>query len=158
MNRFHLFLCTIGLLLVSAASTAFACTSVDGKPDPVCTPGVADPRVTQANIHQTICVPGYTRSVRPPVAYTNALKRRQMIEYALPGTTKDYQEDHLLALELGGAPSDPRNLWPAAWAGSNNVREKDRISGVLHRLVCRGAMPLAEAQRRMLTDWRLALP
>jgi len=27
-------------------------------PDPECTPGVADAGVAQANIHQTICVPG----------------------------------------------------------------------------------------------------
>jgi len=33
-------------------------------PDPECTPGVADANITQANIHQTICVPGYSSKIR----------------------------------------------------------------------------------------------
>ena len=44
--------------------------------DPVRTPGVLNPNVTQATIGSTICVPGWTRTVRPPVEYTNALKAK----------------------------------------------------------------------------------
>src|SRR5664279_936918 len=43
-------------------------------PDSSCTPGAMDPKVTQDNIDQTICVSGYTKTVRPPVSYTNSLK------------------------------------------------------------------------------------
>jgi hypothetical protein len=53
--------------------------------DPVRTPGVLNPEVTQATIGSTICVRGWTRTVRPPTEYTNELKRRQMREYALTG-------------------------------------------------------------------------
>jgi len=35
-------------------------------PDPETTPGVINPEVTQANIQQTICVKGWTRTLRPP--------------------------------------------------------------------------------------------
>ena len=35
-------------------------------PDPVDTPGAINPKVTQDNIHQTICVQGWTKTVRPP--------------------------------------------------------------------------------------------
>ena len=42
------------------------------------TPGAIDPVVTQKNIGSTICVVGYTKTVRPPVSYTNALKFKQL--------------------------------------------------------------------------------
>jgi len=50
-------------------------------PDPECTPAVADAGVTQANIHQTICVPGYSKKIRgkyAPKYYTDALKKIQI--------------------------------------------------------------------------------
>src|SRR5262245_60365030 len=50
-------------------------------PDPACTPGATDPRVTQANIQVTICRSGYTRTVRPPTSYTEPLKRELMQRY-----------------------------------------------------------------------------
>src|SRR6185437_10688071 len=80
--------------------------------DPVRTPGVLNPGVTQANIRSTICRHGWTATIRPPVDYTNALKRRQMRQYGETGSLSDFQEDHLISLELGGNPTDPRNLWP----------------------------------------------
>ncbi len=46
-------------------------------PDGTCTPGAIDPAVTQANLRETICKPGYTKTVRPPVNETNAAKRGQ---------------------------------------------------------------------------------
>ena len=76
------------------------------------TPGVVNPDVTQATIGETICVRGWTRTVRPPTDYTNGLKVRQMREYGVGGSPSGYQEDHLISLELGGHPTDPRNLWP----------------------------------------------
>src|SRR5260370_21279560 len=48
-------------------------------PDPTLTPGVTNPDITQASIHQTICNPQWsTKSIRPPVAYTNTLKAKQL--------------------------------------------------------------------------------
>lgn len=47
-----------------------------GNPPAALVPGAVNPAVTQANIQRTICVPGWTRTVRPPVPYTNALKIR----------------------------------------------------------------------------------
>src|SRR6185437_12780780 len=35
-------------------------------PDASITPGAIDPRVSQGNVQQTICVSGYTARVRPP--------------------------------------------------------------------------------------------
>ena len=111
--------------------------------DPVRTPGVLNPDVTQATIKLTICVPGWTRTVRPPVEYTNALKVRQMRAYAETGSRSDYQEDHLISLELGGNPTDPRNLWPEPYPRAAQV---DQIENDLNARVCSGALTLAEAQ------------
>jgi hypothetical protein len=109
------------------------------------TPGVVNPDVTQATIRTTICRRGWTRTVRPPVSYTNALKSRQLREYGLRGPPSAFQEDHLISLELGGNPSDPRNLWPEPYPRAAKV---DRIENELNRQVCAGELTLAEAQRR----------
>jgi len=44
--------------------------------DPVRTPGVLNPDVTQGNIRSTVCKSGWTTTIRPPVSYTNALKAK----------------------------------------------------------------------------------
>ena len=109
------------------------------------TPGVLNPEVTQATIGSTICVRGWTKTVRPPTSYTNELKRRQIPQYGLTGTLADFQEDHLISLELGGDPTDPHNLWPEP---IKRATEVDRIENELNQKVCEGSLSLAEAQRR----------
>jgi hypothetical protein len=130
------------------------------EPDPVLTPGAADPTVTQANIHTTICVAGYTATVRPPSSYTTPLKRRQIALYGDSDTNlADYEEDHLIPLEVGGAPRDPANLWPepydavAADGTPAGARVKDRFENWLHDQVCSGAMLLVAAQQQIAGDW-----
>jgi hypothetical protein len=112
---------------------------------PTLTPGVLNPDVTQATIGQTICVSGWTRTVRPPSDYTSRLKLEQMRQYGETGDPSGYQEDHLISLELGGSPTDPRNLWPEPNPRATDV---DRIENELNRKVCTGELTLAEAQRR----------
>jgi hypothetical protein len=109
------------------------------------TPGVLNPDVTQATIGQTICVRGWTRTIRPPTDYTNELKRKQLAEYGLHGSLSAYQEDHLISLELGGNPTDPRNLWPEPYPRASDV---DQIENQLNEAVCSGHMSLADARRR----------
>jgi hypothetical protein len=113
--------------------------------DPVRTPGVLNPAVTQANIRTTICRHGWTATIRPPVSYTNALKRRQMRQYGETGSLSDYQEDHLISLELGGNPTDPRNLWPEPYP---RAAEVDKIENELNSDICDGKLTLAQAQQR----------
>jgi len=113
--------------------------------DPMRTPGVLNGDVTQATIASTICVRGWTRTVRPPTEYTNALKLRQMRAYGVRGPASGYQEDHLISLELGGHPTDPRNLWPEPYP---RAAEVDRIENDLNARVCSGELTLAEAQEQ----------
>ena len=109
------------------------------------TPGVVNPDVTQATIASTICRRGWTRTVRPPVSYTNDLKRTGLRQYRLRGPPSRYQEDHLISLELGGHPTDPRNLWPEPYPRAATV---DRAENELNAEVCSGKLSLADAQRR----------
>ena len=111
--------------------------------DPARTPGVLNPDVTQATIAATICRQGWTRTVRPPTSYTDSLKRRQMRAYRLTGPASGFQEDHLISLELGGHPTDPRNLWPEPYPRATRV---DAIENELNAEVCDGSLTLAEAQ------------
>jgi hypothetical protein len=107
------------------------------------TPGVLNPDVTQQTIGTTICVRGYTRSIRPPSEYTSGLKVRQMRVYRLRGSPSHFQEDHLISLELGGHPTDPRNLWPEPYPRAADV---DQIENELNRRVCTRSMTLHDAQ------------
>ena len=125
-------------------------------PNHTLTPGATNPAVTQATIHATICLTGYTKTVRPSSTYTTALKRRQLAAgYTYRGDldTSDYEEDHLISLELGGSPASVKNLWPEPYAATEGARVKDKIENELHDLVCSGRLSLRTAQRLIATNW-----
>jgi hypothetical protein len=144
----------VAAVLAMLGGPAAAQTSL---PDPRLTPGAVVPEVRQETISRTICVRGWTRTVRPPQEYTYALKRQQIAGYG-DQRAGDYEEDHLIPLSLGGAPYDPRNLWPEprypadAW----NADEKDELEAVLNRLVCRHRLPLRDAQAAIASNWEEA--
>lgn len=127
-------------------------------PDPSCTPGAYNPAVTQATIRKTICVSGWTATVRPPASYTNALKVQQIAQYGYSDTNPaDYEEDHFVPLELGGAPRDPRNLWPEPRYGNEPAQSKDTVENRLKKAVCGGQVTLDAARRAIASDWTTAL-
>jgi hypothetical protein len=68
-----------------------------------------------------------------------------MAEYGLAGSPSGYQEDHLISLELGGHPTDPRNLWPEP---RPHAEEVDKVENELNRKVCAGEISLDEGRRR----------
>ena len=123
-------------------------------PDNDRTPGTLNPHVMQANIAETICVPGWTATVRPPSSYTNRLKVMQLRELHLSGKAKDYEEDHVVPLCIGGHPTDHRNLWPQPREGKWAAKFKDQLEASVCRAVCRGAITLEEGQAIFLQpDW-----
>lgn len=128
--------------------------SAPDMPDPATTPGTLNFAVTQDNIATTICRPGWTATVRPPLDYTERVKHQLFAASHLPGTIRDYELDHLVPLELGGAPSDPRNLWLEKWDGQWGAHTKDRLENALHRAVCAGAITLGQAQTAIVFDWK----
>ncbi len=116
-------------------------------PDPACTPGAVFPDATR----ERICARGYAGSVRH---VTQSVKRRVFRMYGeAPRGPGSYEVDHLVSLELGGS-NDVANLWPEPADPRPGFHEKDEVENWLHRQVCSGAMPLAEAQRRIAGDWR----
>ena len=102
----------------------------------------------------TICRTGYTKSIRPPASITQIEKRENAAAYGYTGSLKDVEYDHLVPLEVGGDPNDPRNLWIEPGASPN---PKDGVESGLHELVCEGRVPLAAAQEAIATDWTTAL-
>ena len=131
-----------------------------GLPDRTLTPGATNPAVTQATIGRTICVTGWTLTVRPSSRYTRTLEIKHLAVYGFSDRNlAHYEEDHLIPLELGGAPADPANLWPEPYHlrvvdGTDlGAYAKDRLETYLKKAVCDGHIPLAAAQARMRGNW-----
>ena len=150
----------------SGSSAPSAGTLAAGDPNPALTPGAINPDVTQANIATTICKSGFTATIRPPASYTTALKKSQLADPRYGDTadqkTADYEEDHLISLELGGAPKDALNLWPEPYTASYTyngqkidvgARSKDKYENYLNAMVCNAKMTLVAAQKSIASDW-----
>ena len=135
---------------IAAATPSTACQARGPLPDPACTPGSLNPAVTPATINQTICVSGYTTTIRPPVSESNRLKRVAATAYGVTDSLSNYEGDHLIALELGGAPDDIANFWDEPHATSF---AKDELENQLRSDVCAGRAPLTQAQHAIATDW-----
>lgn len=127
-------------------------------PDASCDPGAVNLHVQQSNIHKTICVSGYTKTIRPPVAYTEPLKRKEVVAYgnSFGQSLRNYEYDHLIPLELGGDPKNVKNLWPEPIKvpGGHGAFGKDAVENKLHKQVCDGTMTLKRARYIMRHDWR----
>lgn len=125
-------------------------------PDAKLTPGAVNPAVRQSTIYATICVSGYTSTIRPPSSYTTGLKIQQLnagYNFHDDTHTGDYEEDHLISLELGGSPRSAKNLWPEPYNAREGARVKDEIENKLHSLVCDRAISLRTAQRAIARNW-----
>jgi hypothetical protein len=151
---------SLAVLLLTGILTGCAVSAATQSGDlpPAFAPGATNPAVTQANLGQTVCVPGWTATVRPPVSYTSALKRRQMATLG-EADPSAYEEDHRTPLSSGGAPMEPRNLYPELWSGPHGAHAKDTIElQVLHDL-CSGRTTLTQAQAFWMGDfWTTTVP
>jgi len=134
------------IALLSSALLLAPAAAQDHQRAPVS--GMVDPHVTQATIHATICQRGYTATVRPPREVTDAIKRR--LVNGLPGSSQDYELDHLIPLGLGGHPTSSNNLWLQNWPEAA-IKDRDELR--LHRAVCAGRMTLEQAQHEMRATW-----
>jgi len=118
------------------------------------TPGAIDPSITQANVLSTVCVKGYTKTVRPPAYVTNKLKKEQIVLYGYIDTNPThYEEDHLIPLSIGGNPDSPLNLWPQPRISEWSAEKKDVLELRLQKLVCSGQLNLEEARSAIAHDW-----
>ena len=113
-----------------------------------------NPDVTQETINQTICVRGWTKTVRPVVDYTNSIKRELMQKRGIPPEAESsIRLDHKIPLALGGSPAALPNL---QLEEADESRQKDRVEVCLSRSVCKGKVSLSEAQLAIWNNWRSA--
>lgn len=134
-------------------------------PDPATTPGVLNPAVTQANIKSTICVPGWTKTVRPAASFTDKLRSAMTPPGHKPS---DGEGDHRLPIEDGGMPGpqprdDPaqialfqKTFWWEVYADRYGARVKDRVETAIHREICSGRITLDQGQSALLGNWLMA--
>jgi hypothetical protein len=141
-------------------------------------PGLDNPAVTQDTLDATICNhKKYDRNgnvvahggftwihwQRPPTSYTNAIKKRLMVELNLPGNMSDYELDHETPIEAGGDPGgDPERaklaLWMQPYAGVYGARRKDRVETFIAEHMCPSksgpaTITLDEGRTALKTDW-----
>ena len=109
--------------------------------------GALNPVVTSATLARTICHAGWTATIRPSVSYTAPLKRRLAMQVGISvQSLKYYELDHIVPLEVGGAPRDLVNLWLQPWNGPAGAHAKDRVENQVHRDICTGRITLAQGQ------------
>lgn len=112
-------------------------------------------QVTQLTIDSTICVAGWSATVRPPTSYTNRVKRRLMAQAGLPWSARaDYELDHGVPIVLGGHPRSVHNLHLQPWHGPDGAYAKDAVERRVRAMVCSGQLDLLRAQLCMADDWR----
>lgn len=152
-------LALVAIALAACASTSPSDTPAQPGNDSCHVSGVTycalNPAVTDTTIDQTICVAGWTSTIRPPESYTGTLKRQQLAQEGLPGGLSAYEEDHRMPLDLGGAPSDPLNLSPESPASPN---PKDGDESLLKTEVCNGQLTLEQAREQIVAKWLAPYP
>jgi hypothetical protein len=110
--------------------------------------------VTEETIRQTICVPGYTKAIRPSSSYTNGVKQKLLREAGLDESRmSDYELDHIVPLALGGHPRKLTNLALQPWVGEHGAWRKDSLEIRLRNMVCQGEVTLNDAQVCIAEDW-----
>jgi len=110
------------------------------------TPGVVNPKVTQA----ISCTTKWGKDRRH---VTETMKRNVAKAYHVPWAQRArFEFDHLISRELGGA-DDERNLWPQPKFGARTAGQKDVLENKLHRMVCSGELTLGAAQEAIRADW-----
>ena len=150
--RFQLFILAASIALLGACPPSPLRSR--RRPSP---PRPPNPDVTPETIDTTICVPGYTASVRPSTTYTNGVKAKLLRESAQPLVdAKLYELDHVIPLGLGGHPRNLRNLTLEVWEGEGGAKKKDRLESRLQRLVCGRYVGLRDAQAQIYGAWRAA--
>lgn len=140
-------------LLLALLSISLSTVAGD-LPDKKLTPGLINSEVSQANISSTICIKGFTKTIRPPAYFTNRLKKLQISQYGYQDINPShYEEDHLIPLSIGGHPSDQLNLWPQPRISEWNADKKDILEFRLLKLVCTGELGLDQARKEISEDW-----
>ena len=134
------------------------CKIVHGLPDPGCTPGAIDTKVTLGELcaRRTEDVRTNSKRLDREVFESYGVSRHDGVER---------ENDHLISLCLGGNDGDIANHFPQAYEDEAKLKAgqlrdqdlgahaKDRVEMWLCRCVCKKGYPLEVAQRRIATNW-----
>ena len=113
-----------------------------------------NPNVTELSLAKTVCVVGYTATIRPATSYSNGVKAKLLQEAGLDAShMDDYELDHIVPLGVGGHPRKLSNLVLQPWRGPNSATKKDGLERRLQHMVCDGQIALADAQFCIAEDW-----
>src|SRR5437667_5802068 len=98
VTRYHTMNDRIGVFVLAVLAACWNVTSLAGElPDRKLTPGTANAAISEEQYRAQCHTKGWTRLYRPPVSFTNSLKKLQMKEYGYPlADLHDYEEDHLV--------------------------------------------------------------
>jgi hypothetical protein len=136
---------TAGLLAARLLHGAVA------RPDPKLTPGAVAITDLTTVCHSNKRIPGQFMALNPMISVSN--RQAAFAEYNIAsGNERHYGLDFLIPLQLGGA-NVRANIWPASASHGVGFHEKQVLNIRIHELVCEGAMPLAQAQKGIATDW-----
>jgi len=144
---------TTGPDLAGVSLPSFVMPEIKGKvsrPNPHLTPG----SVVNTSTEAVCATTSHSRSNRVGIPWTSAQK-----VYAEYGDQKSRAQhkiklNFLVPLDLGGG-TDVSNIWPAALRGTG-FYQKVETDAVLHNLVCRRSLSLAQAQHAEEVDWYAA--
>ncbi len=144
--------------VICAATLLASCSTLPPPGPAVIVPvEVLNPDVRPETIDQTICVPGYTASVRPATSYTNGVKLKLLRESGSDAANASkYELDHVIPLAVGAHPRNIKNLMLQPWDGQDGAKKKDRLERRLQQLVCSTLLGLRDAQAAIWTDWQAA--
>jgi len=115
-----------------------------GVPDPSLTPGTIASADT-ANVCASDGRPGsaYSRANR---SMNEDARKADFARYGVPWADhREYENDHLVSLCLGGADA-AGNRWPEPRFGSWSAYDKDRLESYACHEVCTGRLDLGTAQ------------
>ena len=154
-------LALLAVFSFGAASAVFAAPTDAAAPDLLGSvdqpPDVLNADVRQSTISSTICVAGYTASIRPSSSFTQSVKFKLMQAQSIPRSeASGYELDHRIPLALGGHPRALANLMLQPWEGERGAKKKDRLERALQRMVCNGTLALDQAREAIFSDWEAA--
>jgi hypothetical protein len=140
---------SLGYLL---ATVLAGCSTASVAPTPLYPHGAVNPSITQANIAQTICISGWTATVRPAVSYTNQVKHNLLQEKGLPDSDAGkFELDHYIPLALGGDPRSIDNLWLQPWGRRARSKEEGSLGAKVASFGMRGIADTGTGTRGNIT-------
>jgi hypothetical protein len=121
------------------------------RPNLKLTPGAVGVTDLSAVCHAGKRISNQFMPLNPMISPVN--RQAVFAEYGIAAANiRHYGLDFLVPLQLGGA-NVRANIWPASTSHGVGFHEKEVLNIRIHELVCQGAMPLAVAQKQIITDW-----